>query len=71
MADNTTVHIGENSPEHVAYKLLHDVMHLEKRTTTPHMASRDGGATLADRKYLLDTYAECIMAVKSPHMRFD
>lgn len=61
MADST-VHIGENSPEQVAYKLLDLVMSAEKRTHQPHMANRDGN-TLADRKYILDTYAECLLAV--------
>lgn len=69
MAENTTVHIGENSPEQVAYRLLQDVLHMEKKTTLPHMASRDSGGTLTDRKYLLDAYAECLIAVRAPQVR--
>lgn len=54
MADNTTVHIGENSPEQVAYKLLHDVMTAEDRTL--HGA---GSTKRADRDYILTTYQQC------------
>ncbi len=56
MADAPVVHIGENSAEGVAFKLLllvrtHDKEH------------RD------DRKSILDTYAECLLAVKNPGAR--
>lgn len=65
MADaNAVVHIGENSPEHVAYKLLQDVMNAENRATYKHDKRE-----LADRKYILDTYAECLKAVRSPGQR--
>lgn len=60
MADsNAAVHIGENSPEQVAYKLLQDVMNAENRA--PY---KNDKRELADRKYLLDTYSECLRAVK-------
>ncbi len=55
MADQTTVHIGENSPENIAYKLYHDIVGIE------------GG--VRDRKSLLDLYAECLVTVKSPRDR--
>lgn len=61
MADKTVVHMGENSPEEVAYKLLQDVMKVEDRATYNH-----DKVTKADRKYLLDTYAECLMSVSRP-----
>lgn len=61
MADQTTVHIGENSQEHVAHRLLHEVMLAEKKATGA--ASADGW-TRVDRKYLLDTFGECLQAVK-------
>jgi hypothetical protein len=53
MADNTntTVHIGENSPEQVAFKLLEQIAAHENW----HMP---------DRKKILDTYAECLRAVR-------
>ncbi len=65
MADQPIVHIGENSPEHVAYKLLQDVMHAEN--VTIHSGSRE--RRQIDRKYLLDTYAECLLAVRAPYDR--
>lgn len=51
MADAPVVHIGENSPEYVAYKLMNDILRLEKHQTI-------------SRKLLLDTYSECIEAAK-------
>lgn len=62
MADATpVVHIGENSPEQVALKLLREVMIVEGRVASPTAVN---GKTPADRKYLLDTYAECLRAAK-------
>ncbi len=60
MADETVVHIGENSPEHVAFRLLELVMSCEKRTQFDPPSS---GLKTVDREYLLDTYAECLRAV--------
>ena len=57
MADNTTVHIGENSPEQAAYKLLQIVAGSEGKKIHPNNAN-------ADREWLLDAYAECLQAVK-------
>lgn len=59
MADNAVVHQGENSPEHVAYKLMAHVMGVEGKTF-----GRDPsrGYETADRKYTLDLYAECLRA---------
>jgi hypothetical protein len=50
MADDTVVHIGENSPEKVAFDLMVAVLNAER-------AERS-------RKTMLDTYAECLWAVK-------
>jgi hypothetical protein len=61
MADKSVVHIGENSPEQVAYKLLSDVMAAEKRTTNTY--DIPGDWKTADRAYILDTYAECHQAI--------
>ncbi len=55
MADVPVIHIGENSPENIAYKLTHEIARLEKG--------------FADRKKLLDTYAECLRAVRDPFGR--
>jgi hypothetical protein len=54
MANETVVHIGENSAEHVAWKLYHDVMAAEGKNIRENT-----------RKYLLDTYAECLIATKN------
>jgi siderophore synthetase component len=59
MAENTVVHIGENSPEHVAYRLLHDIANVEDKILH---RSRDNPGKVADRKWVLDTYAECLRA---------
>lgn len=58
------VHIGENSPEEVAYKLLKTIASNERKTLSGNMEPAS-----ADRKWLLDTYAECLIAVKTPHAR--
>lgn len=50
MADkDAVVHIGENSPEGVAYKLYKDIIQREEE--------------IPDRQFILDLYAECIEAV--------
>ena len=56
MADNATVHIGENSPEQVAYKLMHDIA----------LAEKMGLGTLqnkAMREWIIKTYTMCRQAV--------
>ena len=65
MAD-TVVHIGENSPEQVAYRLLHEIAAVEAKSfsRTPSTSYQS-----ADRKWILDTYAECLNAVRNPHLR--
>ncbi len=59
MADTAVVHIGENSPEKVAYKLLVGVL---------DNVSDKTGWNLTRQQYL-DAYAECLYTVKNPHMR--
>ena len=60
MSDKSIVHIGENSPEHVALRLLSLVADVEERKI-PGMTGR---GQLADRAYILDTYSECLHAVR-------
>ena len=65
MSEPNTEH-GEDTPEHMAYRLFLHVAELE----TKHLhgdPSRD--RTIADRKWVLDTYAECLRAVRSPAAR--
>lgn len=64
---DTIVHIGENSPEQVALKLFEMVAKVEERKLYVDRSDRSGGA--ADRKYILDTYAECLLAVTVPSGR--
>lgn len=64
MAEPTAVHIGESSPEHVAYRLMELVAGAEAKT----MAGADKNA---DRAWILDTYAECLKAVLGARGRGD
>ncbi len=59
MADNGVIHIGENSPQHVAYRLLKHVVRSEGKALNAAAGSSDS----PDRAYILDTYAECLRAV--------
>jgi hypothetical protein len=62
MADQTVVHIGENSPEQVAYKLMEAIAKVE------HIAliagDLDQKYKRADRSWILTTYRECLYSVK-------
>ncbi len=52
------VHIGENSPERVAYTLMRHVIKAEN--ISPDQIDRD---------LILDIYAECLIAVREPERR--
>jgi hypothetical protein len=66
MADTPVViHQGENSPEQVAYELLKTIASNEGKTLR---GSPTANAS-AERKWLLDTYAECLLAVRAPQER--
>ncbi len=65
MADAPVVHIGENSPEYVAYRLLESVARAEGKLLT----AMAGDPRAADRDYILNTYAECLEAVKDRRER--
>ena len=60
MADQTVVHIGENSPEQVAFKLFEIICNVEKREFFGH------GKDPVDREYVLRTYAQCVQVTKLP-----
>ena len=62
MGNTAVVHMGENSPEHVAYKLMKHVADLEKRSFNPDPEVQ--GWKAMDRTYLLDTFAECLKATR-------
>lgn len=59
MAYDTTVHIGENSPEQVAYKLLEEIAFAEGKSLRAGMTGQK-----ADRAYILSTYWECWRVVQ-------
>jgi hypothetical protein len=56
MADAPVFHMGENSPEGVAHKLFIKLQSIDQ----PPNGKRD---------WLLDLYAECLLAVKHPESR--
>jgi hypothetical protein len=56
MADQPVAHVGENSPEEVAFKLFHELAKYDQ----PANAKRD---------WFLDLYAECLQTVRSPSVR--
>ncbi|WP_322882632.1 hypothetical protein U8C37_10170 [Sinorhizobium medicae] len=65
MSDKNIVHIGENSPEEVAFKLLQAVAAVEKKSLSAADASDlKPGWSKADRTYILSAYGECISAVR-------
>lgn len=67
MSDKAVVHIGENSPEQVAFNLMRVIAHSEGLALAHSM----GGTKLPDRNWLLDTYAECLLTVRDPYRRVD
>ncbi|MGH6620525.1 MAG: hypothetical protein ACREF6_13355 [Alphaproteobacteria bacterium] len=62
MQEPPVFHFGEGSPEMIAYKLMLDIMKVENRTISSSAAA--GPHTPADRHYLLNTYHECLLAVR-------
>ncbi len=67
MDEQTVVHIGENSPEHVAYRLMQDVLTVENKEVIGRDPS--GGREIATRKEILDIYAECLHTIRYPKAR--
>lgn len=57
MADNAVVHIGENSPEQVAFKLMELIASAESRDTYGH------GDHPVTREWVLKTYEQCLSVV--------
>lgn len=60
MVDHSILQIGENSPEHVAYRLMERIADVEGVSL-----SKAGKEKLATRKWILDVYAESLDAVKA------
>lgn len=55
--------MAEGTPEAVALDLLGKMVLCEKMSIG---SGGEGGRGSADRKWILDTYAECLLAVKDP-----
>ncbi len=64
MADAPVVHIGENSPEHIAFQLMLRIAHAEDVALSSMAETKN-----TTRKWILDTYAECLEAVRHPQDR--
>jgi len=54
----------DNTPEHVALELMHLIAKAENKEFGQPVLH---GKTIADRPWILRTYAECLEAVKDPH----
>lgn len=63
MADTAPLTLENNTPEKIALELMQMVAHIEKKALHSGPAA---GWTAADRGWLLQCYAECIQAVRSP-----
>jgi hypothetical protein len=58
MADSAVVHIGENSPEQVAFKLMELIASVEARESYGH------GDHPMTREWILRTYDQCLEVVR-------
>jgi hypothetical protein len=66
MAEDRELHFGENSPEYVAFRLFREIAHAEDKAI---LGAGMGPSSKSDRKWILDTYAECLEAVRTPNAR--
>ena len=64
MAGEPVVHIGENSPEEVAFKLMQMIANVENKLLYYVDNPSGSNKSVANRKWILDTYAECKQAVR-------
>ena len=60
MADNNAVHIGENSPEQVAFKLMQQIANVEGKEFYVLNGKQ------VDREWILRTYMQCLRASRNP-----
>lgn len=60
MADQSVSRGGDNTPEHVAFRLMERIAEAEGISFT-----RGGQDKSATRKWILDTYAESLDAVRA------
>ena len=66
MTEQVPDHPTDESPESVAYRLLVLIADLENKTLHGNPAK---DRTNADRQWILDTYAECLKAMRTPETR--
>ena len=59
MSIDTTVYVGDNSPEQIAYKLLQAIAFAEGKSLQAGMTGHK-----PDRAYILSTYWECWRVVQ-------
>ena len=59
------VHIGENLPEYIAFELMHIIALAEGKNLSV------GTPVNADREWILDTYAECLGAVRGNRIEYE
>jgi hypothetical protein len=52
------IHIGENSPEQIAFKLLEKIAKVEKKHLSEPMGTMAYGWSMADREWILKTYGQ-------------
>ena len=58
---STMKHRFEDSPENVAFKLMQEIAKIEGKTIDRHRGAR---AATFDRQWILDTFSECLQAVR-------
>jgi hypothetical protein len=58
--------MADGTPERIALELMQLVAGVERKELTPP-AGKD--KTMADRDWILQTYAECLESVRSPNAR--
>lgn len=58
------VSAGDNSPEEIAFKLMHEIAEVERIAI--HSGELDPRWTRAGRAWILNTYQECLFAVRNP-----
>lgn len=66
MSVEATDHPTDSTPESIAYRLLVLIADLESKTLHGNPSKE---RTNADRQWILDTYADCLRAVRTPETR--
>jgi hypothetical protein len=62
VAESSSTHISENTPDGVALKLLYAVAHAEGKSLWSGSTAPDK----PDRKWIFDTFSECLRTVRQP-----